>query len=73
MTATRISPLKSALHGCSGGIAAVAVFSFAVNLLLLTSPLYMLQLFDRVLSSGRVETLVYLTLIAFFAVAAMGA
>lgn len=34
---------------------------------MLTAPLYMLQIYDRVLTSGRMETLFYLTLIAAFA------
>ncbi len=44
----------------------VAGFSFVINLLLLVSPIYMLQLYDRVLSSGSVETLLVLTGIALF-------
>ena len=39
-------------------------FGFFVNLLLLTTPIFMMQIFDRVLSSGRLETLVFLALIA---------
>jgi ATP-binding cassette subfamily C protein len=39
------------------------VFSIFVNLLMLTGPLYMLQVYDRVLSSRSVETLVALTLL----------
>ena len=30
----------------------------ALNLLVLSSPIYMLQIFDRVLTTGHVETLV---------------
>ncbi|MEL6955081.1 MAG: ATP-binding cassette domain-containing protein [Pseudomonadota bacterium] len=41
-------------------------FSFAVNLLLLVSPLYMLQIYDRVLSSGSAHTLIWMTVIAVF-------
>jgi len=40
-----------------------ASFSLASNLLILASPLFSSQVFDRVLSSGHVETLLYLTLI----------
>lgn len=40
------------------------LFSLAVNLLLLVAPLYMLQIYDRVLSSGSTDTLVLLTLLA---------
>lgn len=45
---------------------AIAGFSFVINLLLLVAPIYMLQLYDRVLSSGSRETLLVLTLIAIF-------
>src|SRR5262249_55944356 len=41
-----------------------AVFSLAINLLMLTVPLYMLQLFDRVLMSRSIETLLLLSLMA---------
>src|SRR3954462_12815028 len=37
-------------------------FSLAINALLLVPPIYMLQVFDRVLTSRSEETLVYLTL-----------
>lgn len=46
--------------------AAVALFGTFVNLLLLTGPLYMLNVYDRVLGSRSVETLVALSLIAAF-------
>ena len=47
------------------------LFSLAINLLLLVSPLYMLQVFDRVLTSRSQETLLVLTLAAVVALAAM--
>jgi PrtD family type I secretion system ABC transporter len=43
------------------------VFSFFINILMLTMPLYMMQLFDRVFSSRSNETLIMLTLAAVFA------
>lgn len=49
----------------------VAGFSFVINLLMLTVPVYMLQLMDRVLSSGSTETLVLLTIMAGFALLIM--
>ncbi len=49
----------------------VGIFSAVVNLLLLTVPLYMLQLFDRVLASYSYDTLLYLTLIALTALFVM--
>jgi len=50
-----------------------AAFSLAINLLLLVSPLYMLQVFDRVLASRSEETLAMLTVAAVVALAAMAA
>ena len=47
------------------------MFSLAINVLMLTLPVYMLQVYDRVLTTGRVETLVMLTLIATIALAVM--
>jgi ATP-binding cassette subfamily C protein/ATP-binding cassette subfamily C exporter for protease/lipase/ATP-binding cassette subfamily C protein EexD len=47
-------------------------FSFATNLLIMVSPLYSYQLFDRVVGSAHVETLVFLTLIAGFAFLILG-
>lgn len=44
----------------------VALFSMAVNLLMLTGPIYMLQVYDRVLGSGSRETLVALTVLLVF-------
>ena len=44
-----------------------AVFSLAINLLLLVPPLYMLQVFDRVLASRSGETLAVLTVAAIVA------
>src|SRR3954463_10415737 len=48
-------------------------FSLAMNLLLLAPPLYMLQVFDRVLTSRSNESLVALTLAATLALVAMSA
>ncbi|WP_135502480.1 type I secretion system permease/ATPase [Roseovarius aestuariivivens] len=39
------------------------VFSIFVNLLMLTGPLYMLQVYDRVLASGSLETLTALSIL----------
>lgn len=57
----------------AASLGVVLFFSFLVNILVLTSPLYMMQVYDRVLSSGQVETLVFLSLIAVFALAVFGA
>jgi len=44
-------------------------FSLAINILLMVSPLYMLQIYDRVLASGSTDTLIWLTAIAVFLMA----
>jgi PrtD family type I secretion system ABC transporter len=48
-------------------------FSLIANLLMLVAPLYMLQIYDRVLTSGSADTLIWLTLIAGFLFAIYGA
>ena len=56
-----------------GVIAAIVLaLSLTVNLLVLASPLYMLQLFDRAVVSGSLETLGLLTVITLFALFIMG-
>ncbi len=53
-------------------LAATAVFSFFVNLLQLVAPLFMLQVYDRVLQSRSGETLVALVVIAVVLLIVMG-
>jgi len=50
----------------------VGFFSAFVNLLMLTGPLYMLQVYDRVLSSGSESTLLVITLLLLFLFLSMG-
>ena len=50
----------------------VAVFSFFVNMLMLTGPFYMLNVYDRVLGSRSVETLVSLSVLVAFLYGCMG-
>lgn len=51
---------------------AIGIFSGLINLLLLTPTFYMLQLYDRVVSSGSMSTLGMLTLIMLVLMGAMG-
>jgi ATP-binding cassette subfamily C protein len=48
------------------------IFSMFANMLMLAVPLHMLQVYDRVLSSGSKETLLYITLIAAVALVLFG-
>ena len=50
----------------------VGVFSFFINILMLVPPLYMLQVYDRVLTSRSVDTLIMITLIVVYLFLAMG-
>nr|WP_090743075.1 type I secretion system permease/ATPase [Paracoccus tibetensis] len=74
MTATRPGRHELRLAQSAGlpVAAAVAAFSAAVNLLMLTGPIFMLQVYDRVLASRSVETLAALTLLMTFLFLAMG-
>jgi len=50
----------------------IGFFSFIINLLMLAPPLFMLQLFNRVLYSRSNETLLMLVLVTLFALAIAG-
>jgi ABC-type protease/lipase transport system fused ATPase/permease subunit len=53
--------LAAALRECKRAFGSVALFSGVVNLPMLAGPLYMLQIYDRVLSSRSVPTLIALS------------
>jgi len=55
--------LQSALSASKKAFYFVAFVSLFINILMLVPPLYMLQLYDRVLTSRSEETLIMLTLI----------
>lgn len=57
------NPLVQALQDCKLAFIITFVFSFGVNVLNLITPLYSLQVLDRVISSGSQDTLLMLTLI----------
>ncbi|MBI2310882.1 MAG: type I secretion system permease/ATPase [Betaproteobacteria bacterium] len=59
--------MREYLDKCKFFFVYTGVFSFFINLLMLASPLFIMQIFDRVLSSRSNETLIMLT------IAAMGA
>ncbi|MFP4063508.1 MAG: type I secretion system permease/ATPase [Halochromatium sp.] len=65
--------LKAALKTCRGSFIYAGLFSMFINLLMLTPALYMLQVYDRVLASSSMETLLMLTLLVVGLYAIMGA
>src|SRR4030088_1005883 len=71
---TSVHPdVAAALRECRRAFASVALFSGVVNLLMLAGPLYMLQIYDRVLSSRSVPTLIALSVFLVGAYAFQGA
>src|SRR5438128_4705311 len=65
--------VAAALKDCRRAFGSVALFSGVVNLLMLAGPLYMLQIYDRVLSSKSVPTLVALSIMLVGAYTFQGA
>src|SRR5262249_9967281 len=66
------NPIAKALSASKRLFWVTAGFSLAINVLALASPLYMLQIYDRVLASGSTETLIALTVLILAIFAAMG-
>ncbi|MGS2745224.1 type I secretion system permease/ATPase [Halomonas sp. LS-001] len=64
--------LQRALKACKGSFVSVGFFSMFVNLLMLVPPMYMLQVYDRVLTTQSVDTLLMLTLVVVFFFFVMG-
>jgi PrtD family type I secretion system ABC transporter len=66
-TANPLSTRKSALERAYGAarrlFGVVGVFSLFINLMMLATPLYMLQVYDRVLTSRSVDTLIALSVL----------
>lgn len=60
-------PLAQAVGACRVHFLWVAVFSALVNLLYLAPTLYMMQVYDRVVPTGGMVTLVLVTVVAVFA------
>lgn len=63
MRSLQKTDLHDALIACKSSFATVAFFSLFVNVLALAPSFYMLEVYDRVISSRSVSTLVMLTLL----------
>src|SRR6201995_3378945 len=68
----RRSELGDALRACRGAFLGVGVMSCVVNLLYLTGSIFMLEVYDRVLPSRSVPTLIGLIILASFLYIAQG-
>jgi ATP-binding cassette subfamily C exporter for protease/lipase len=64
---------RQALRVSLPALVAAAAFSGAINLLYLSSPLYLMQIYNRVLASGSIPTLVMLTVALLAALLTMAA
>ncbi|MCC8368971.1 MAG: type I secretion system permease/ATPase [Rickettsia endosymbiont of Oxypoda opaca] len=60
---TNKNPLVQALEQCKTAFWIVFWFAFVINVLMLITPLYSLQVLDRVLGSGNLSTLLFLSII----------
>ncbi len=69
---TSASVVKDGLRASSGAIVSVGVLSLVLNILMLTGPMFMLQVYDRVLTSHSVPTLIALGAIAIVLYAFFG-
>src|SRR5512134_587550 len=63
-TEERAELIRATLRWCTGGIGYAAFVGLFINALYLIVPFYMIQVYDRVMSSRSLETLTMLTIIA---------
>ncbi len=64
---TKYNPLKEVLLTCRIMFKYALIFGCLVNILMLATPLYSMQVLDRVISSANTDTLLLLTLVISFA------
>ncbi|MDD7908847.1 type I secretion system permease/ATPase [Pseudovibrio exalbescens] len=58
------SPITEAFKSCRSAYLSIGAISLVINLLMLTGPIFMLQIYDRVLSSASVPTLIVIAVFA---------
>ena len=58
------SPLSTALADCRHAFVGIGLFSAALNMLQLTGPIFMLEVYDRVIPSRSIPTLVGISILA---------
>lgn len=72
MTAQPVDALGGAMASCRRVWVGVAAFSACLNLLMLAVPFYKMQIFDRVLTTGHIDTLLVLTAMVAAALVVFG-
>lgn len=72
-TSKQPDPIRDSLTDLWPHFAAAGAFSSAINLLYLSSPLYLMQVYNRVLLNENITTLILLTLILAVALLTMAA
>jgi PrtD family type I secretion system ABC transporter len=72
LTQTEADELRAAFRECWSVVPYLLLFASFSNLLMVVPSIFMMQLYDRVISSGRLETLIMLLLLATLAAAFMG-
>jgi len=73
MSAKNSNPLQQALATCRTSFISVGFFSMCINILMLVPAIYMLQVYDRVVTSGSETTLLMITLILVVMMVTLGA
>jgi PrtD family type I secretion system ABC transporter len=68
---SRSEELSAVLRSCRRYLATAGFFSFGISLLYLAAPLYMLQVYDRVVASASKMTLLMLTIALLLALVAL--
>jgi len=63
----RDSLISRSMGACRRAFYFVAVISLGINILMLSSAIYMMQVYDRVLTTRNVDTLIVLSIIILFA------
>ena len=66
-------PLESAVGACRSRFALAAGLSALVNILYLAPTIYTMQVYDRVVPTGGVQTLLWITVIVGLAIATLTA
>lgn len=69
----KVSVLQETLVTCRIMFKWVLIFGCIINLLMLATPIYSMQVLDRVVSTGNTDTLVMLTLVIVLALSLMSA